>query len=184
MGEIFQKLAQPAQRALDNAGIHTLEQLASHTEEEIANLHGIGPNALAGLKAELHAQGRTFLKEQSDPVGEYILQFSPEVQEKLQTLRRAIREAAPEAQEKISWGMATFTHFGNLVHFAANKNHTGFYPGANGVAVFADKLSEYETSKGAIQFPYSKPLPLDLVKEIVRFRVQENTQLHEAKKKH
>ncbi len=181
--EIFQKLGQPAQRALDHAGIHTFEQLASHTEEEIASLHGIGPKALAVLKAELHVQGRTFLGEKLDAVGEYIAQFPPEVQEKLQTLRQAIREAAPQAQEKISWGMATFTLYGNLVHFAANKNHTGFYPGANGVAAYADKLSEYETSKGAIQFPYNKPLPLELVKEIVRFRVQENTQLHEAKKK-
>lgn len=183
MDEIFGSLAQPAKRALQNAHIHTLDQLAAHTEEEVANLHGIGPNAIAALKAELHAQGRTFLGEKPDPVGEYIAQFSAEVQEKLQTLRRAIREAAPEAQEKISWGMATFTHYGNLVHFAANKNHTGFYPGVNGVAAFTDKLTEYETSKGGIQFPYTKPIPLDLVKEIVRFRVQENTQLYEAKKK-
>lgn len=183
MDGVFEKLGQPAQRALQSAGIHTLEQLASHTEEEVANLHGIGPKALVTLKDELHAQGRTFLGEKLDAVGEYIAQFEPEVQEKLQTLRQAIREAAPQAQEKISWGMATFTLYGNLVHFAANKKHTGFYPGASGVAAFKDKLTEYENSKGGIQFPYDKPIPLDLVTEIVRFRVQENMQMNEAKKK-
>ncbi len=182
MDGVFQKLAQPAQRALSNAGIHTLEQLAARTEAEVAVLHGVGPNAIATLKAELHANGHTFFGMR-DVIGEYIAQFPPDVQGKLNALRSVIREAAPKAQEKISWGMATYDLYGNLVHFAANKQHTGFYPGASGVAAFTEKLKAYGTSKGAIQFPYDQPIPLDLVKEIVSFRVQENTRIHEDKKK-
>jgi len=104
----------------------------------------------------------------------YIAQFSPEIQEKLQSLRKIIRETAPDAGEKISWQMPTFTLKGNLVHFAAHKNHIGFYPGPSGIEVFKDKLSEYKSSKGAVQFPNDKPLPFDLVREIVAFRVSEN----------
>lgn len=109
-----------------------------------------------------------------DTINEYIAQYPPEIQEKLNEMRAVIVKAAPEAKEKISWGMATFTLNGNLVHFAGQKHHVGFYPGVSGVENFKDKLAEYKTSKGAIQFPYSKPLPLKLIDEIVRFRVKEN----------
>lgn len=117
-----------------------------------------------------------------DTIDEYIVQFPDDIQDRLQAIRCAIREAAPEATEKISWQMPTFHQLGNVVHFAAFKNHIGFFPGASGVEVFADKLTAYKTSKGTIQFPYGQPTPLDLVKEITRFRVDENRQIAEAKK--
>lgn len=110
-------------------------------------------------------------------IDEYIAQFPPEVQSRLESLRKVIREIAPEAGERISWRMPTFTLNGNLVHFAAHKAHIGFYPGAGGIEAFKDKLSEYKSSKGAVQFPNNKPLPYDLIKEIVAFRVSENTNI-------
>lgn len=107
-------------------------------------------------------------------VDEYIKQFPEELQERLQEIRLVIKEAAPMASEKISWKMPTFYLKGNLVHFAMQKSHIGFYPGASGVENFEDQLSEYKHSKGAIQFPLSKPLPKELITEIVAFRVKEN----------
>jgi uncharacterized protein YdhG (YjbR/CyaY superfamily) len=108
-------------------------------------------------------------------IDEYIAQFTPEIRERLLAFRKVIREAAPDAGEKISWAMPTFTLNGNLVHFAAHKNHIGFYPGVSGIEMFQDKLAEYKSSKGAVQFPNNKPLPFDLIREIVAFRVFENT---------
>jgi uncharacterized protein YdhG (YjbR/CyaY superfamily) len=107
-------------------------------------------------------------------IDEYILQFPPQVQEILKTIRNVIKEAAPDAVEKISYQMPTFALHGNLVHFAAYKNHIGFYPSSSGIAAFKHKLSEYQSSKGAVQFPIGKPLPYELVSEIVKFRVVEN----------
>lgn len=114
-------------------------------------------------------------------IDEYISQFSPEVQKILQALRNVIKESAPDAEEKISWQMPTFALHGNLVHFAAHKKHIGFYPGASGIEVFKHKLSEYKGSKGAVQFPIEKPLPYELIGEIVRFRVAENIKEAESK---
>jgi uncharacterized protein YdhG (YjbR/CyaY superfamily) len=108
-------------------------------------------------------------------VDEYIRQYPPEIQEKLQLLRKTILEAAPEAAEKISWQMPTFTLNGNLVHFAVHKNHIGFYPGPSGIEAFQERFGNYKRSKGAVQFPLKEPLPLALVAEIVRFRALENT---------
>ncbi|MEQ8174124.1 MAG: DUF1801 domain-containing protein [Syntrophomonadaceae bacterium] len=107
-------------------------------------------------------------------IDEYIAQFSPEVQELLRTLREVIKEAAPGAQEKISYQMPAFDLHGILVYFAAHKNHIGFYPTASGIDAFKEKVSQFKTSKGAVQFPLNKPLPWDLVREIVRFRAAEN----------
>lgn len=116
-------------------------------------------------------------------IDEYILQFSPEVQERLQSLRKVIKESAPEAEEKISWQMPTFFLHGNLVHFAAHTKHIGFYPGPSGIEAFKLKLSEYKSSKGAVQFPLAKPLPYELISEIVRFRVAENIKKQKANSK-
>ena len=116
-----------------------------------------------------------------DTIDEYIGQFEPAVQERLQTMRQVIRKAAPEAKEKISWGMATFSLHGNLVHFAAAKRHIGFYPGASGVEAFADKLKDFETSKGTIRIPFDRPLPLELIEEIVLFRAKQNEEAAQAK---
>ncbi|MEA5049571.1 MAG: DUF1801 domain-containing protein [Eubacteriales bacterium] len=108
------------------------------------------------------------------PITDYILQFPPSVQEKLNQMRNAILEIVPEATEKISWGMPTFYLNGNVVHFAAFKHHIGFYPGADGIAAFAGEFGTYKFSKGAVQFPLDQPLPLDLVKRITAFRKAQN----------
>lgn len=107
-------------------------------------------------------------------IDEYISGFPAEIQEKLTLIRNAIQKAAPEATEKISYKMPTYYLKGNLVHFAAMKNHLGFYPAPSGIIAFADALAHYKCSKGAIQFPYDEPLPLELIQAIVRFRVSEN----------
>lgn len=106
-------------------------------------------------------------------IDEYIALFPNDIQIILENIRRTIREAAPDATEKISWQMPTFWQEENLVHFAAAKNHIGIYPGASGVAAFSDKLSGLKSSKGAIQLPLSKPIPYDLIEEITLFRVKE-----------
>lgn len=109
-------------------------------------------------------------------IDEYIAQYPPDIQKRLSALRGAIRQAAPDAEEGISWAMPTYKLAGNLVHFAAGKHHIGLYPGESGVAHFQNELSGYKTSKGAIQFPNDAALPLALVKKIVRFRAKENQQ--------
>ncbi|MDF2700352.1 MAG: hypothetical protein K0Q49_1910 [Haloplasmataceae bacterium] len=116
-------------------------------------------------------------------IDEYILQFSPEVQEKLNTLRNVIKESAPDAYEKISYQMPTFDLHGNLVHFAAFKNHIGFYPAPSGIVAFKNELTEYKSAKGSVQFPIDKPLPYDLIRKIVKFRVVENINQANAKLK-
>lgn len=113
----------------------------------------------------------------------YIAGFSPEIQERLQALRATIHAAAPEATERIAYGMPTFALHGNLVHFGAFKNHIGFYPTPSGIEAFATDLARYSSSKGAIQFPLDEPLPLDLVRRIVDYRVAENRARAESKRK-
>lgn len=116
-------------------------------------------------------------------IDEYILQFPQEVQEILKTLRKVIKESAPDAEEKISWQMPTFVLHGNLVHFAAHKKHIGFYPAPSGIDAFRDELSEYKGSKGAVQFPIGKSMPYELISNIVKFRVGENIKRAEDKLK-
>jgi uncharacterized protein YdhG (YjbR/CyaY superfamily) len=107
-------------------------------------------------------------------IDDYIAGFPAEIQEILKTLRATIRKAAPDAEETISYQMPTFTLKGNLVHFAAFKNHIGFYPVPSGIEAFRDELSGYHQGRGSVQFPIDKPLPLSLITQIVKFRVQEN----------
>ena len=107
-------------------------------------------------------------------VDNYISQFSVILQDKLNEIRQIIKEAAPQATEKISWKMPTSYLNGNLVHFAMHSAHIGFYPGANGVETFKHELDEFRHSKGAIQFPLDKSLPKELIQKIVKFRVEEN----------
>jgi len=97
-------------------------------------------------------------------------------------LRAAIRAAAPDAEEKISYQMPTFALHGNLVHFAAHPHHIGFYPAPSGIAAFAEELAPYKSSKGAVQFPLDQPLPLDLIRRIVEFRVEENRAAAQARR--
>src|SRR6476646_1033205 len=114
-------------------------------------------------------------------VEEYIASFPEATQVKLRELRAVIKAAAPEAEEKISYGMPTFFLKGNLVYYAAWKKHIGFYaiPSAN--AAFKDELAAYMVSKGAVQFPLDQPLPVDLISRMVKFRVAENLATAEAK---
>lgn len=115
-------------------------------------------------------------------VDAYIKQFPPEVQAMLQKLRAAIKAAAPKAEEVISYQMPAYTYHGMLVYFAAYKNHIGFYPTGSGIEAFKKELSVYKGSKGAVQFPLDKPLPLALIKQIVKFRVQMNLEKEQLKK--
>ncbi|MCX6067325.1 MAG: DUF1801 domain-containing protein [Chloroflexi bacterium] len=114
-------------------------------------------------------------------IDEYIANFPAEVQKKLEDLRAVIKAAAPEAQEKIGYQMPTFTLKGNLVHFAAYKNHIGFYPTPSGIQAYREELSVYESAKGSIRFPIDQPLPFELISKIVKFRVTENLQKAEIK---
>ena len=107
-------------------------------------------------------------------IDEYIANFPADVQKKLNELRAVIKKAAPEAEEKISYQMPTFFLKGNLVHFAAYKNHIGFYPTPSGITAFQEELSIYQGAKGSVQFPIDKPLPLKLISRIVKFRAAEN----------
>ncbi len=108
-------------------------------------------------------------------IDQYITTFPTEVQALLTAMRQTIQAAAPTATEKISYGMPTFYLNGNLVHFAAYKHHIGFYPAPSGVVIFADEIAPFKHSKGTLQFPLDKPLPLDLVDRIVRYRVGEQS---------
>jgi uncharacterized protein YdhG (YjbR/CyaY superfamily) len=112
---------------------------------------------------------------------EYIATFPAEIQIILEELRATIKTSAPDAEEKISYQMPTFFLKGNLVHFAAHKNHIGFYPTPSGIETFKQELSVYKNAKGSVQFPIDKPLPLELIGKIVRFRVDENLKNAENK---
>jgi uncharacterized protein YdhG (YjbR/CyaY superfamily) len=115
-------------------------------------------------------------KDQFKTVDEYIAKFPKDVRDVLEELRRVIAEAAPEAEEAISYGMPAFKlHGRSLVFFAAWKSHVGFYPGGpSAIEAFKKELSPFKLSKGTVQFPLDKPIPFDLVKKIVKFRVEEN----------
>ncbi len=115
-------------------------------------------------------------KQRFKSIDEYIRSFPEHVQEKLLELREIVREQAPQAQEKISYQMPAFFLNGVLVYFAAYSKHIGFYPTSSGIKAFESKLLKYKYSKGAVQFPIDEPLPIALVKQIVKFRVAENTQ--------
>lgn len=116
-------------------------------------------------------------------IDQYIAGFPPAIQEILEQIRATVREAAPDAEEKISYQMPTFALHGNLVHFAAFKNHIGFYPTPTGTANFQKELSRYQGGKGSVQFPLDQPIPLALITKIVKFRAHENRQKAKAKQK-
>lgn len=104
-------------------------------------------------------------------IDDYIARHPPAIRARLSAMRATIRRHAPEAEERISYRIPTFHLGGNLVHFAAFDRHVGFYPGSAGIAAFQKALARYKSAKGSVQFPHDEPLPLDLVAEIVRFRV-------------
>ena len=116
-------------------------------------------------------------------IDEYIAGFPADVRERLEKMRAAIKNAAPQAEERISYRMPTFFLNGNLVYFAAFKNHIGFYPGAGAVESFKQELSIYRGAKGSVQLPMDQPIPTDLIERIVKFRIEENLGRAEAKRK-
>lgn len=123
--------------------------------------------------------------DQSKPktIDEYIAGFPPGIQEILQKIRQTIKQAAPEAEETIKYQMPTFTLKGNLVHFAAFKNHIGLYPTPSGTAKFKTELSVYAGAKGSVRFPLDQPIPFDLIGDIVKFRAKENLDKAAAQRK-
>ncbi|MFM9984774.1 MAG: iron chaperone [Flavobacteriales bacterium] len=110
----------------------------------------------------------------ANEVDKYIAGFPEEVQLKLDEIRSIIRKNAPDAFEKMSYGIPTFDLNGNLVHFAGYKHHVGFYPGANGIEAFKDEFEKYKWAKGSVQFPLDKKLPVTLITRIVKYRVKQN----------
>ena len=115
-------------------------------------------------------------------IDEYIATFPQNVQDILEEVRKAIRDAAPNAQETISYGIPTFKLNGNLVHFGAFKTHIGFYPGGiSAMEAFKEELSHFKQGKGSVQFLLDKPIPLRLVKKIVKFRVEQNDNRYSKK---
>jgi uncharacterized protein YdhG (YjbR/CyaY superfamily) len=115
---------------------------------------------------------------ETSSIDAYIAGFPKNVQAILRKIRTTVRKAAPEAEEAIRYQIPTFILNGNLVHFAAFRNHIGFYPGPSGIAKFKKELSKYEGAKGTVRFPLDEPIPYALIGDIVKFRVEEN-----AKKK-
>lgn len=112
---------------------------------------------------------------------DYLERFPKDVQQRLQKMRLTVKKAAPQAREKISYGIPAFSLHGMLVWFAAFKNHIGFYPRTSAIAAFKKELSAYKGAKGSVQFPLDKPLPFPLISRMVKFRVKEN--LSKAKQK-
>jgi len=117
-------------------------------------------------------------------IDEYIADFPEEIQSLLNQVRSIVKQAAPDAEESIGYGMPAYkTHGRPLVYFAAFKNHIGFYATPTGHAEFAKELSKYKQGKGSVQFPIDQPIPLELIFQIVEFRVVENMEKAKAKKK-
>ncbi|EOR24833.1 hypothetical protein A500_11814 [Clostridium sartagoforme AAU1] len=110
-----------------------------------------------------------YCSEKPKTIDDYISMQSEELWPLLNQIRDTIREALPYAEERISWSMPTYWNKQNIIHFAAFKKHIGLYPGDKAVEHFSQRLTEYKTSKGAVQFPYSKPLPLELITEIAKW---------------
>lgn len=120
-------------------------------------------------------------KAKFNSIDEYIAAFPENIQALLEEVRTTIKAAAPEAREIISYSMPAFALHGNLVYFAALKNHIGFYPTPSGIEAFKEELALYKSTKGALNFPINQPLPLELISKIVQFRVKENLEKAAAK---
>lgn len=130
-----------------------------------------------------HIKSKAMKTNHAADIDAYIAAFPPDVQKKLQEIRATISKAAPEAEETISYAIPAFKLNGNLVHFAAFKNHIGFYPAPSGIEAFKKELSAYEGGKGTVQFPLTEPLPHALITKIVKFRVKINLEKGKVRKK-
>jgi uncharacterized protein YdhG (YjbR/CyaY superfamily) len=116
-------------------------------------------------------------------IDSYIADYPAATQKLLKQIRNTIKKSVPKAEEKIVYGIPTFYLHGNLVHFGGTKNHIGFYPTPSAIVAFKNELKEYVTSKGTVQFPLDKPLPVKLIAEMVKFRVMEAEEKAKAKAK-
>jgi len=199
---LYEKLPGPAQRALAGLRLSKVEDLAKHTRTSVAGLHGIGPSAMRIIEEELvcldlafKSEGRIKGKPEGKTAGpsammgsdattidEYIKVFPKATRDRLAEIRKIIREEAPEASEKIAYRMPTFVLGGNLIHFAGYERHIGIYPTPSGIEAFKAELDAYKNAKGSVQFPLDEPLPTDLIRRIVRFRVEETARKAAAKK--
>lgn len=181
---LLEKLANPARRAILPLKLKRIQDFSKYSKEEISELHGIGPSAIALIEKEMKSWKVSFKKSSGtnrstqgmkfQTIDEYIACFPKEIQKLLSEMRNLIRKSAPMAEEKISYNMPAFAYNGNLVYFAAFKKHIGFYPTSSATKEFENELAPYKFSKGAIQFPLDKNLPKALITKIVKFRVQEN----------
>lgn len=131
-------------------------------------------------KGDIRHKMKTESHKKPQSIDEYIDPFPAEIAAKLVQMRRAIRQAAPKATEVISYGMPAFKQNRVLVYFAAAKKHLGFYPTSGPIEIFKKDLKSYNTSKGAVQFPLEKALPIALIKKIVRYRQAEDERLHQT----
>lgn len=120
---------------------------------------------------------------QATTIDDYIQLWPLEIQKKLKQIRKVIKQTVPEAEERISYQMPMMYLDGVLVYFAAFKNHIGFFPTASGISKFKSELKEYKTTKGTIQIPFEKPIPVELIKQILVFRAKENREKMKSKKK-
>ena len=129
---------------------------------------------LALSRAAGHDSAMSTSRKTPENFDDYLERFPKSVQQRLQKMRRTVKKAAPQAKEKISYGIPAFTLNGMLVWFAAFKKHIGFYPRTSAIAAFKRELSAYKGKKGSVQFPFDKPLPFSLISRMVKFRVKEN----------
>lgn len=121
--------------------------------------------------------GRSFKNQNQDhfcgkapeTIDAYILEQPEDIRKYLYQMHELLQAALPDAQQRISWSMPTYWNQHNIVHFAGFKKHIGFYPGPQAIEMFEERLKEYKTSKGAIQFPYNKPLPAELITKIAKW---------------
>lgn len=170
----FERLAAPAQRALARIDVHSLDDISRHTYSQIAGLHGIGKNALRVIQEEMASRGVVFRDEEaSQEIDTYIAAFDVSVQARLAEMRQIIRARIPKAQERMAYGIPTYSYGENVVHFAGFKNHIGFFPTASGITPFVEELKGFSISKGGIQFPLDRELPRALIEKIVDFRMRE-----------
>lgn len=165
-----------------NKVVRTSKNRVSHTFEIEDNSRLLDMREYIQVAYQVTKSNKPVKQQEETPeyhtIDEYIALFEGNVKDILLKTREVIKKAAPDAKEKISWQMPTFYYHENVIHFAAGKNHLGIYPGASGVEAFLDKLGGYKTSKGAIQFPFHKEIPYDLITEIVTYRMQEIEEKH------
>lgn len=188
-GADFPKLGRPALRALENAGIRRLKDLAKWTEKDLLSLHGLGPSAIPPLKAAMKTAAVSFKSaavKSNDTgvqaVSRYLATVPQPMRRVLAALRAAIRAAAPRAEETISYGIPTYKLNGPLIHWAAFKNHASLIGVEKQLLQqFAGELAPFKTAGSTIRFTAENPLPAALVKKLVKYRVAQNLQLKKAR---